>query len=175
VCASALALYEILGFPDWRTVGALSLDKLDTLYRPARTVVGHHVDLRAMTVALMVHKRVETAEMMTPWLSLPLSTLLQGAEICGKLEDASNCCRWIRPYFFVVQNTIRAALLDKGKRIRGYYKRLGIEKAKAAYALPKHMEQRLAPPIARNMAKLLWHSKATFAVPEEVRQMMTLL
>jgi hypothetical protein len=170
-----LALYEILGFPDWRTVGALSLDKLDTLYRPARTMVGHHVDSRAMTVALMEHKRVETAEMMTPWLSMPLFTLLQGAEICGKLEDASNCCRWIRPYFFVVQNTIHAALLDKGERIRGYYKRLGIEKAKAAYALPKHMEQRLAPLIARDMAKLLWHSKATFAVPEEVRQMMALL
>ncbi len=120
MCASALALYEILGFPDWRTVGALSLDKLDTLYRPARTMVGYHVNSRTMTVALLEHKRVKTAEMITPWLSMPSFTLLQGAEICGKLEDASTCCRWIRPYFFAVQNTIRASLLDKGKRIRGY-------------------------------------------------------
>jgi hypothetical protein len=174
-CASALALYEILGFPDGRQVGALSLDKLDTLYGPRRTLVGYKVDSRAMTVTLLPHKRIETAEMITPWLTMKRFTLLQGAEICGKLEDASTCCRWIRPYFFAIQNTIRAALLTKGKRIRGYYKRMGVEKIRAAYALPKHMERRLASLIARDMAKLLWHSKATFEVPDEVRQTLELI
>jgi hypothetical protein len=82
--------YETLGFPDWRTVGALSLDKLDTLHGPARTLVGYHINSWAMTVvALLAQKRGETAEMITPWSSMASFTLLQeGAEICGKLEDA---------------------------------------------------------------------------------------
>jgi hypothetical protein len=39
VCASALAIYEILGFPDGLQVGALSMEKLDTMYRPVRTTL----------------------------------------------------------------------------------------------------------------------------------------
>ena len=65
--------------------------------------------------------------------------------------------------------------MDTFNRVRGYYQRLGIEKVKAAYALPKHLERRLAPLIARDMAKLLWHSKANFDVPSELRSTLELI
>jgi hypothetical protein len=170
VCASALALYEILGFPDGRQVGALSMEKLDTMYRPERTAVGYHVNTRDMTVCLLQYKRDQSAEVIEPWLTGSTFTLLDGAELCGKLENASTCCRWIRPFFFSVQNTIRAALNEKWKKVQGYYIRQGIEKVKAKYRLPKNLERRLKPLIARDKALLLWHSKAKFDTPRQVQQ-----
>jgi hypothetical protein len=74
-----------------------------------------------------------------------------------------------------VQNTIRAALTTKLKKIQGYYTRMGIAKVKAKYGLPKNLERRLLPLIARDKALLLWHSKATFAIPAEVKQDLALI
>ena len=170
VCASALALYEILGFPDGRQVGALSMEKLDTMYRPERTAVGYHVNTRSMTVSLLQYKREQTAVVIDPWLTNSSFTLLEGAELCGKLESSSTCCRWIRPYFFSVQNTIRAALVQKWRKVQGYYTRMGVDKVKAKYHLPKNLEKRLQPLIARDKALLLWHSKAKFDTPQQVQK-----
>ena len=125
VCASALALYKLLGFPDDRQVGALSLEKLDTMYRHHRTTVGYHIDSRTMTVSLLQCKRDETVQLIDAWFQADKFTLLQAAELCGKLESASTCCRWIRPYFFSIQNTLRAVLITKWKSVRGYQNRLG--------------------------------------------------
>jgi hypothetical protein len=127
-----------------------------------------------MTVGLLQYKRDETVEVIEPWLTTPSFTLLQGAVLCGKLEITSNCNRWIRPYFFSVQNTIRAALTTKWKKIQGYYTRMGISKVKAKYGLPKNLERLLLPLIVRYKALLLWHSKATFAIPAEVKQDLAL-
>jgi hypothetical protein len=151
------------------------MEKLDTMYRPQRTTVGYRLDTRAMTVGLLQYKRDETVEVIEPWLTTPSFILLHGAVLCGKLESASNCNRWIRPYFFSVQNTIRAALTTKWKKIQGYYTRMGIAKVKAKYGLPKNLERRLLPLIARDKALLLWHSKATFAIPAEVKQDLALI
>ena len=58
VCASALALYEILGFPtDTRQIGTMSMEKLDAIYRPKRKMVGYILNTRAMTVQLLPFKR----------------------------------------------------------------------------------------------------------------------
>ncbi len=176
VCASALALYEILGYPtDVRQIGALSMDKLDTMYRPSRKMVGYTINTRKMTVALTQFKRDEMIEMLEPWLTMPFFTLIEGAQLCGKLESVSQCNRWIRPYFFSVQNAIRKVLQNKWHRIQGYYKRLGIDKLKAKYALPKNLERRLAPLIARDKAQLLWHSKAKYENPANVQKDLALL
>jgi hypothetical protein len=175
VCSSALSLYEILGFPDGRQIGALSMEKLDTMYRPQRTTVGYRLDTRSMTVGLLPYKRDQTIEIIEPWLTTPTFTLLQGAELCGKLESASTCNRWIRPYFFSVQNTIRAVLTTKWKSVQGYYTRMGIDKVKARYGLPKHLERRLIPLIARDKALLLWHSKSIFATPVHVQKDLALI
>jgi hypothetical protein len=123
-----------------------------------------------MTVGLLQYKRDVTVEVIEPWLTLPSFTLLQGAVLCGKLESASNWNRWSRPYFFSMQNTFCAALTMECKKIQGYYIRMGIAKAKAKYCLPKNLEHRLLPLIARNKALLLWHSKAAFAILAEVKQ-----
>jgi hypothetical protein len=124
------------------------MKKLDTMYRPQRTRVGYRLDTRAMIVGLLQYKRDETVEVIEPWLTTPSFTLLQGAVLCGKLKNASNCNRWIRPYFFSVQNTICAALTTKWKKIQGYYTGMGIAKVKAKYGLPKNLERRLLPLIA---------------------------
>jgi hypothetical protein len=170
VCASALALYDILGYPDGRQVGALSMEKLDTMYRPQRKTVGYRVDSRSLSVGLLQYKRDQAADIITPWLTMPKYTLLDAAILCGNLESTSTCNRWIRPYFFAIQNTIRADLTAAWKRIQGYYIRLGIDKIKAKYRLPKNLERRLAPLIAKDKAKLLWHSKATFDIPNHVKK-----
>jgi hypothetical protein len=176
VCASALALYEILGFPtDTRQIGAMSMDKLDTMYRPERKMVGYTLNTRAMTVALLQYKRDQMMEVMVPWITMPCFTLLQGAELCGKLESVSQCNRWIRPYFFSVQNAIRKELQKKWQKIQGYYKRVGIDKTHAKYALPQSLEKRLVPLIARDKAQLLWHSNAQFKIPENVQKDLALL
>jgi hypothetical protein len=176
VCASALALYELLGFPsDTRQIGALSMEKLDTMYRPHRKMVGFTINSRKMTVALLQYKRDQTVETITPWLTMPTFTLLQAATLCGQLESTSKCNRWIRPYFFSVQNAIRAALIEKWKKVRGYYKRKGIEKTKAKYKLPKHLERRLVPLIARDKALLLWHSNSTFPNLDHVKKDLALI
>jgi hypothetical protein len=174
VCASALAIYEILGFPDERQVGALSLEKLDTMYRPTRVTVGYRIDTRSMTVSFLQYKRQEIIDEIQRWLVEPKFTLLQGAELCGKLESASTCNRWVRPYFFSVQNTIRSVLTSKWNSIRHYYKRRGVD-PRVKYDLPKHLARRLGPLIAREKAKLLWHSKATFDIPKHVCQDLGLI
>ena len=135
------------------------------MYRPQRTTVGYRIDTRSMTVGLLQYKREEAVEVIEPWLTSSTFTLLQGAILCGKLESVSTCNRWIRPYFFSVQNTIRAALTSKWKKVQGYYTRMGIDKAKAKYGLPKNLERCLIPLIAREKALLLWHSKSTFDTP----------
>lgn len=173
VCASALALYEILGFPDDRQIGALSMEKLDTSYGPQRKIVGYQVNTRSMTVALLQYKRNETADLIDPWLTCPTFTLLQAAELCGKLESVSTCNRWIRPYFFSVQNTIRAALTMTWKKVQAFYRRKGMAQVKAKYQLPKNLERRLAPLIARDKAMLLWHSRAVFNIPLNVTHVLT--
>jgi hypothetical protein len=175
VCASALALYEILGFPDWRQIGALSMEKLDTMYRPQRTTVGYVVNTRSMTVGLLQYKRDQTALLIDLWLTNSTFTLLQGAELCGKLENASTCNRWIRPFFFAVQNAIRDALIDTWKRVQGYYIRMGIDKVKSKYNLPPSLEKRLSGLIARDKALLLWHSKATFTIPAATKPVLRYL
>jgi hypothetical protein len=161
--------------PQRRSNRRFEHEKLDTMYRPQRTTVGYRLDTRAMTVGLLQYKRDETVEVIEPWLTTPSFTLLQGAVLCGKLKSAFNYNRWIRPYFFSVQNTIRAALTTKWKKIQGYYTRMGIAKVKAKYGLPKNLERRLLPLIARDKALLLWHSKATFAIPAEVKQDLALI
>ena len=175
VCASALAIYDILGYPDGRQVEALSLEKLDTMYRPQRTVVGYRLDTRAMTVSLTQYKRDQTALVIDPWLTTPTFTLIQGAELCGKLESASTCCRHIRPYYHSVQNTIREVLTVKWKAIQAIYKRKGKDKIREMFDLPKHLERRLVPLIARDKARLLWHSNSKFDIPDQVKQILKLL
>jgi hypothetical protein len=156
VCASALALYELLGFPsDTRQIGALSMEKLDTMHRPMRKMVGYTVNSRNMTVALLQHKRDQTVATATPWLTMPAFALLQAAILRGQLESTSKCNRWIRPYFFSMQNTIRAALTEKWAKVQGFYKRKGAAATRAKYNLPKHLERRLIPLIARDKALLL--------------------
>jgi hypothetical protein len=108
-----------------------------------------------MTVGLLQYKRNETVEVIEPWLTLPLFTILQGALLCGKLESASNCNRWIGPYFSSVQKTICTALATKWKKIQGYYTCMGITKAKAKYGLPKNLAGHLLLLIARDKALLL--------------------
>jgi hypothetical protein len=151
------------------------MEKLHTMYRPQQTTVGYLLDTRAMTVGLLQYKWDQTVEVIKPWLTLPTFTLLQGAVLCGKHESASNCNQWIWPYFFSMQNSIRAALTVKWQKIQGYYTRVGIDKAKAKYALPKNLVRRLLPLIARNNSLLLWHSKATFVILTQVKQDLALL
>jgi hypothetical protein len=106
---------------------------------------------------------------------MPVFTLLQAAILCGQLASTSKCNCWIRPYFFSIQNAIRAALIEKWKKVQGFYKRNDIEATKANNNLPKHLERRLTPLIARDKALLLWHSKSTFPILAHVQKDIALM
>jgi hypothetical protein len=169
VCASALASYETPGLPDDRQIGALSMEKLNASYGPQRKIVGHQVNTWSMTVALLQCKRNETADLIGRKF-----TLLQAAELCGKLESVSTCNRWMRPHLFSVQNTVRAALTTTWKKVQAFYRRKGMAKMKAKCHLPKNLERRLAPClIARDKAMLLWHSRAVFNISILVKHVLT--
>ena len=175
VCASALALFEILGFPDdTRQIPALSMEKLDTMYRPQRKMVGYRIDTRAMNVALLQYKRDETSVIIEPWLTMTKFTLLQGATLCGKLESASSCNRWIRPYFFNIQNAIQDALIKEWQKVRAIYARTGNTR-RNRFQLPESLAHRLGPLIARDKAKLLWHAGSVFDIPQYVQSDLALL
>jgi hypothetical protein len=75
--------------------------------------------------------------------------------------------------FFSVQNTIRAASTTTWKKVQAFYRRKGMTKVKAKYQLPKNLERRLAPLIARDKAMLLWHSRAVFNIPILVKHVLT--
>ena len=66
-------------------------------------------------------------------------------------------------------------LTVKWNQIQQFYKRKGIDKVKAKYGLPKSLEKRLVPLIARDKALLLWHSKAVFKLPVNVKQDLALI
>jgi hypothetical protein len=107
---------------------------------------------------------------------MPVFTLLQAAILCGQLESStSKCNRWIRPYFYSIQNAIRAVLVEKWKKVQGFYKRKGIEATKAKCNVPKHLERRLIPLIARDKAVLLWHSKSTFPILAHIQKDIALI
>ena len=153
--ASVISLYEILGYPDGSIPDPISWDKFSSSHGHKRRVVGWELNTRTLTFSLPSDKRAAIVELLKTWLSKTEYTLLNAAELHGKLADASRANRKGRAQFFAFQNAIRRALHLRFTQVRGYYKRKGKEHVLRAQ-LPKHLHSRINSLIAKDMATLLW-------------------
>ena len=168
VSASALILYELLGYPSALAPNALSLDKLDTRYTHQRQMVGLLVDSRRMSVGLLDHKRDETLAKLTDWLQRDRYSIREASEIHGTLESVTRYTRWGRALFFTLQNTFRHALQTQYHRVKRYYER-SRQSEKIARELPESLLDRLSHLVAKSMAQLLWNSRVEVRVSPALR------
>ena len=171
--ASVISLYEIVGYPDGRIPEPLSWEKFTSTYGHIRRIVGWDFNTRTLSFSLPSDKRTAITALVAEWLSKTQFTILEAAELHGKLADASRANRKGRTMFFAFQNAIRRSLQTRFAQVRGFYKRKNkIQHFKAQ--LPKHLHSRVNSLIARDMAALLWatSTKTTVTVPvqHELRQ-----
>ena len=171
--ASVISLYEIVGYPDGRIPEPLSWEKFTSTYGHIRRIVGWDFNTRTLSFSLPSDKRTAITALLAEWLSKTQFTILEAAELHGKLADASRANRKGRTMFFAFQNAIRRSLQTRFAQVRGFYKRKNkIQHFKAQ--LPKHLHSRVNSLIARDMAALLWatSTKTTVTVPvqHELRQ-----
>ena len=167
--ASIISLYEIAGYPDGRISDPVSWDKFSSTYGHLRRVVGWVFNTRSLTFRLPDDKRTDLAELLADWISSKTDyTLLEAAELHGKLADASRANRKGRTMFFAFQNALHRSLNKRFHQLRGFYKR----NAKVHHfrsQLPQHLHCRLDSMIARDMASLLWSTKSRTPLTPPVR------
>jgi hypothetical protein len=138
-------------------------------------IVGWDFNTRTLSFSLPNDKRAAIVEFLAEWLTKMKHTILEAAELHGKLPDASRPNRKGQAMFFAIQNALWQSLQLQFEQVRGFYKRKNkVQFFKAP--LPKHLHSRVVNShIARDMAvSLLWatSTKTTVTVPvqHELRQ-----
>jgi len=112
-----------------------------------------------MLLILPLDKRERLVQLLTDWIDRKSYTLLEAAELHGLLNHAAKGNRRGRTYFFALQNSMRRSLQSRYHQVRAYYQRSRKEQA-LKLLLPKHLHNRVDPLISREMASLLFHSRA---------------
>ena len=130
--------------------------------------MGWDFNTRTLTFSLPRDKRTVLVEMLAEWQTKSTYTLLEAAELHGKLGDASRANRKGRAQFFAFQNSIRRALHLKFTQVRGFYKRRGKERFLQTQ-LPRHLHSRINSLLAKDMASLLWATASKIAMTDPVR------
>ena len=120
---SIISLYEIVGYPDGRIPNPVSWDKFHSTFGHTRRVVGWIFDTRSLTFRLPDDKRTAIADLLATWITKTDYSILEAAELHGKLADASRANRKGRAMFFAFQNALRRSLHSRFNQVRGYYKR----------------------------------------------------
>jgi hypothetical protein len=115
VSASAVALYDVLGYPDPRVPNPLSQDKLNTTYSHTRKICRYLVDSRRMTVGLHPTKRPEVVHLLSDWSAKRRFTLREAAQLVGFFDSLCRYQPWGRPYLASLHHAIRCEL---GRRYR---------------------------------------------------------
>jgi len=167
--ASIISLYEIAGYPDGRFPDPISWEKFEATYGHTRRIVGWEFNTRTLSFKLPADKRAALAKLLATWIQKSHCTLLEAAELHGKLADASRANRKGRTLFFAFQNALRRALQTKFYQVRGYYYRQNKRK-QLQLQLPKHLHSRIDALIARDMAQLLWSSQSKIKLTKQVQR-----
>ena len=136
------------------------MGQFSSTYGHVRRVVGWIFNTRSLSLRLPNDKRSDLTELLAEWTTFKTQfTLLEAAELHGKLADASRTNRKGRTMFFTFQNALRRSLNQRFHQLRGFYKRN--DKAHHFKSpLTKHLHCRLDSMIARDMASLLWSTKS---------------
>lgn len=171
---SIISLYEILGYPGGRFPDPVSWDKFAAIHGHIRRVIRWNYNSRSLSFSLPDNKRTAIADLFALWLTKSEYTILEVAELQGKLADTSRANRKGRAMFYPFQNAGRRALQSRFHKIRAYYLR-NTKGTQLKGQLPKHLHHRLDSLLARDMAVLLWKSNAKTRIDEpvayEIRQL----
>ena len=175
ISASIVALYEILAYPnDSHFQDPLSRDKFNNLYTHLRKVLGLIVDSRSMTVTLPDYKFDRTVALIDEWRHRGTFTILDAAILVGQLIHATECCRWGRPLFFNLQNTLRHLILAEYTKVKALVRRrkLSLSSRQLPRSLAKRAEALISavwPPWSSDRAVPLlflprfWRNSTSFA------------
>jgi hypothetical protein len=168
VSASILALYDVLGYPNPKQgPDAISRDKLFTMYNWTRVFLGFLFNSRKMTIGLTPCRTKILIETLTTWLTKSNFTLLEAAKLLGTLQHATSVNRWVRPYFFALQNAIRHEIRKRYYQTMSIYKRRAMQKD-LEKELPPAVHKRIEAIIAVKFARPIWNSKAKLSATNEI-------
>ena len=168
VSASILALYDVLGYPDpLRGPDAISRDKLVTVYNWTRVFLGFLFNSRKMTMGLTSDRTDILIELLTRWLAKNAFTLLEAAKLLGMLQHATRVNRWVRPYFFALQNAIRQEIRKRYYQVMSIFKRKSLQKD-LEKALPPAIHKCIDAIIAVKYARPVWNAKAKLSATSEI-------
>jgi hypothetical protein len=174
VSASAIALFDVVGYPDPRVPNPLSQDKLNTTYTHQRKIVGYLVDSRKMTVGLLPSKRDECIRQLSAWLEKPSYTLRDAAALNGMVESMSTYNRWGRTYLTALQHEMRTAISARyGKLVRDY--KAQNRELQLVAKLPRSALHRTSSLVAQEIARALWSEKIKIGNTAEVLANIRLL
>lgn len=159
VASSTMALYTVLGQPTPYTLNPLSLEKLDLRLNPYRKCLGRQYNSRALTVGMCPHKREQLLQYLDLWLQQPSFTLLEASKITGILEHHTRYTPWARPWFFAIQNAMRAKFKAVYHIVRRRFNKLATNKLRQRYAkeLPPTLWKRIDGLVSQAEARLLWN------------------
>ena len=174
VSASAIALFDVLGYPDPRVPNPLSQDKLNTQYTHQRRIVGYQVDSRTMTVGLLPSKREEAVRQLSNWLDKTEFTLREAATLNGMIDSMARYNRWGRTYLTALQHEIRQALTTRyGKLTRD--RKIQLRAQQIAEKLPRSALHRTSSLVAQHIARALWNDRIKIGNTAEVKANIRLL
>ena len=177
ISASIIALYELLSYPDdMHFQDPLSRDKFVALYSHLRKVLGLMVNSRSLTVTLPDYKFDRIIAIIDQWLVRKSFTILDAASLVGQLIHASECCRWSRPVYFNLQNTLRRLILAEYSKVKSLAKRRKLNLSHRD--LPPSLAKRIQGLIARQIASLVYRSRRpiplNITVVQELLQLRSL-
>lgn len=169
VSASALSIYEIFGYPMPDAVNALSQEKFDARYNHLRKMIGFQLNTRALHVDLTPEKRQDAIEELALWGLKHSFTLKEAAQLCGLLDSLSRYNKWGRALFFALVNAVREAIRKRyyiALRILSTTRRIDL----LQHQLPATFEHRLDSLVSREIAKIVWHTKAKMQMTVRIKQ-----
>ena len=174
VAASALSLFEVLGYPKAGVPPALSFDKLNTRYTHLRKWNGFQSDSRTLDVDVLLYKRDQVIQELQLWLLKMSFTLRDAAQLAGLLESLSRYNKWLRAWFFALQNIIRTIIRQRYHIAKRVVERSG-KRQKYEAMLSGTMRRRVEGLVARDIANFIWATGTKMTVTAELRRCVDLL
>jgi hypothetical protein len=172
ISASILALYTILAHPSSSHKDPVSWDKFEAKFTHRRKAVGFDINSRTLDVSLPDYKRAQFLSQLALWLANTDYSLLEAAELLGTFNNLTTICRWARPRFFALQNAVRRAFVAKYHATVSWYMR-SKKPTSWTEALPPHLHKRIDQLVARDIANVLWRTKARLPITAYIRSELT--
>ena len=77
---------------------------------------------------------------------------------------------WAKPQFFIIQNVLCNAITTRYHIIKRHSKTISPSNNLKRFALPVELSKRLSSLVAREVAQLIWNTKAKIQIPKNLHQ-----